>query len=138
MEIRACVAADRKGVVSLWEACGLTRPWNDPGADFDQAIRTATSTVLGAFEDSQVIASVMVGFDGHRGWLYYLAVTGNQQRQGIGRTMMSAAEAWLGQHGAVKIQLMVREDNATALAFYERLGIEKQAVVTLGRRLDAR
>ena len=85
-----------------------------------------------------MIASVMVGFDGHRGWLYYLAVTGNQQRQGIGRTMMSAAEAWLGQHGAVKIQLMVREDNATALAFYERLGLEKQAVVTLGRRLDAR
>ena len=138
MEIRACVTADREDVVSLWEACGLTRPWNDPRADFDQAVATLTSTVLGAFDENRVIASLMVGFDGHRGWVYYLAVSSDQQRQGIGRRMISAAEAWLRPHGATKVQLMVREDNATALAFYERLGLKKQAVVTLGRRLDGR
>ncbi len=138
MEIRACATADREDVVSLWEACGLTRPWNDPRADFDQAVATVTSTVLGAFEGNRVIASVMMGFDGHRGWVYYLAVSCDQQGQGIGRAMMGAAEEWLRLHGAVKLQLMVRDDNNAALAFYERLGLKKQAVVTLGRRLDGR
>ena len=136
MEIRPCTTADREEVVALWDGCGLTRPWNNPRADFDLALTTATSTILGGFVAERLIASAMVGFDGHRGWVYYLAVRSDQQRRGMGRVMMIAAETWLRSRGVPKIQLMVRDDNKSALAFYERLGLEKQAVVTLGRRLD--
>ena len=79
----------------------------------------------------------MVGCDGHRGWVYYLAVAPERRRSGLGRTMMDAAEAWLRERGAPKIQLMVREDNEAALGFYEALGLERQKVVTLGRFLAA-
>lgn len=78
----------------------------------------------------------MVGFDGHRGWVYYLAVDPGVRRRGLGRDMMEAAERWLRDRGAPKMQLMVRETNAAALGFYERLGLERQAVITLGKRLD--
>jgi len=77
----------------------------------------------------------MVGFDGHRGWVYYLAVSPDHRRKGLGRALMAAAEAWLRARGAPKIQLMVREENE-AIAFYEALGLERQKVVTLGRFLD--
>ena len=79
--------------------------------------------------------SVMVGFDGHRGWVYYLAVAPDRRRSGLGRVLMAAAEAWLRARGAPKIQLMVRADNEAALGFYEALGLERQQVVTLGRFL---
>jgi len=75
----------------------------------------------------------MTGYDGHRGWVYYLAVAPDRRRGGLGRALMAAAEAWLRARGAPKIQLMVRGDNAAALGFYEALGLERQAVVTLGR-----
>ena len=78
----------------------------------------------------------MVGYDGHRGWVYYLAVDLAHRRAGLGRRMMAAAEAWLRERGAPKIQLMVREDNEAAIGFYEAIGLERQPVVTLGRRLD--
>jgi ribosomal protein S18 acetylase RimI-like enzyme len=82
------------------------------------------------------VGSVMVGLDGHRGWIYYLAVAPKARRRGIGRALMSAAEAWLRQQGAPKLQLMVRQGNDEALAFYAALGLEQQPVVTLGRFLD--
>ena len=80
-----------------------------------------------------IVGSVMTGFDGHRGWVYYLAVQPDQQGLGLGRKLMGAAENWLRQRGAPKIQLMVRADNDAALDFYDRLGFERQNVVTLGR-----
>jgi ribosomal protein S18 acetylase RimI-like enzyme len=138
MDVRPCGAGDAASVVALWEACGLTRPWNDPHTDFNLAIATATSRVLAGFEGDALVASVMVGFDGHRGWVYYLAVDPTRQRFGHGRRMMDAAEAWLKARGAPKIQLMVRQDNAVAVAFYKRLGFEDQPVATLGKRLDGR
>lgn len=122
-------------LAALWAACGLTRPWNDPDHDARLAIAGATSDILGLNEDGRLIASVMVGFDGHRGWIYYLAVAPDRQRRGIGRHMMVAAEAWLRARGAPKLQLMVRDDNKAAIAFYERLGLARQPVVTLGRFL---
>jgi len=138
LAVRSCAPAERETVIALWERCGLTRPWNDPRADFDLALAGRASTVLGGYEGAALAAAVMVGFDGHRGWVYYLAVEPGAQRRGFGRRMMDAAEAWLVVRGAPKIQLMVRSDNAEALGFYERLGLERQAVVTLGRRLDGR
>jgi ribosomal protein S18 acetylase RimI-like enzyme len=133
--MREADAADAREVIALWEACGLTRPWNDPAADFARAVAGPASAVLLLQEGDALAAGVMVGFDGHRGWVYYLAVAPERRRAGLGRTMMDAAETWLRARGAPKIQLMVREDNEAALGFYEALGLVRQKVVTLGRFL---
>jgi ribosomal protein S18 acetylase RimI-like enzyme len=128
-------AGDEAAVIALWETCGLTRPWNDPACDFRLAVEGATSAVLLLGDETGLAASAMVGFDGHRGWVYYLAVAPGRRREGLGARMMAAAEAWLRARGVPKLQLMVREDNEAALAFYEALGLERQKVVTLGRFL---
>ena len=128
-------AADAADVIALWEACGLTRPWNDPAADFARAIAGPASAALLLRGEGRLQAGVMVGCDGHRGWVYYLAVAPERRRAGLGRMMMDAAEAWLRARGAPKLQLMVREDNEDALDFYEALGLERQKVVILGRFL---
>ncbi|RYD59867.1 MAG: GNAT family acetyltransferase [Sphingomonadales bacterium] len=137
MEIEAAGEGDGAAVVALWHACSLTRPWNDPNADFAQALAGESSVVLVARGNPGVAGSVMVGFDGHRGWVYYLAVSPGHRRSGLGRALMAAAEAWLRARGAPKIQLMVRGSNDAALAFYEALGLKRQDVVTLGRFLKA-
>ncbi len=123
-------------VVALWEACGLTRPWNEASADFERAVNGVSSDILLLAEEGRLAATVMVGDDGHRGWVYYLAVAPDFQKQGLGRKMMEAAEQWLRERHAPKIQLMVRDDNEAALGFYKALGYDVQPVVTLGRRLD--
>jgi len=128
--------ADGEAVIGLWEACGLTRPWNDPLSDFRLALATESSTVLTARDGEAMVGTIMVGFDGHRGWVYYLAVDPETRRAGLGRALMAAAEAWLVARGCPKIQLMVRQDNAQALGFYEALGLTPQPAVVLGRRLD--
>ena len=123
-------------MVALWQAAGLTRPWNDPHADFDLAVANPTSAILLARDDAELLGSVMTGFDGHRGWVYYLAVDPARRGQGIGRELMIAAEDWLRGHGCPKIQLMVRSGNVEAKGFYAALGYEVQDVATIGRRLD--
>ena len=138
MRIAEITDQDVAPVVALWERCGLTRPWNDPEHDIDLARRSTTSTLLVGHEDDAVVASAMAGFDGHRGWVYYLAVDNERRGEGLGRTMMAAAEAWLADRGAPKLQLMVRAENAEALDFYARLGFERQAVVTLGKWIRPR
>lgn len=122
--------------VALWRQTGLTRPWNDPDADLRRAVTGSASTVLGAVEDGRLLATAMVGHDGHRGWVYYLAVTPAQQGRGLGRRMMQACEQWVQTHDVPKIQLMVRTDNEAAVAFYERLSYIDAEVIVLGRRLD--
>jgi ribosomal protein S18 acetylase RimI-like enzyme len=134
--IRVAEPADRESLVELWEAAGLTRPWNDPRADFDMALGSDGATILLSCENNTISGSVMVGFDGHRGWVYYLATSPDKRGLGIGRLLMRAAEQWLKAIGCPKIQLMVRGDNAAARGFYTALGYDLQDVVTLGRRLD--
>lgn len=134
--IRPATPADREAVVALWQATGLTRPWNDPRTDFTMAIGSPTSSVLLASDGDALVGSVMVGFDGHRGWVYYLASATDRRGNGIGRSLMAQAEAWLKARGCPKIQLMVRGNNAAARGFYTAIGYELQDVVTLGRRLD--
>lgn len=129
---------DEAEVVAVWRLCGLTRPWNDPHADFRVALDSGSAGVLLVREGVALGGAVMVGFDGHRGWVYYLAVAPELRGQGLGRALMAAAEDWLRARGAPKIQLMVREDNASALGFYAALGLERQPVVTLGRFLGER
>ena len=127
---------EASAVIALWEACGLTRPWNPPQRDFEQALTGAASTILVARDADAIAGSVMVGFDGHRGWVYYLAVAPERQGTGLGRALMAAAEDWLRDHDAPKIQLMVRGDNEAARGFYGAIGYEVQDVVTIGKRLS--
>uniref|UniRef100_UPI003B6398FF GNAT family acetyltransferase n=1 Tax=Sphingomonas sp. PL-96 TaxID=2887201 RepID=UPI003B6398FF len=126
---------DAAAVIALWQATALTRPWNDPAADFARALAAADAAVLVVRDGDSILGSVMVGDDGHRGWVYYLAVAPDRQRRGLGRALMGAAEDWLRARNCPKIQLMVRAGNAEALGFYAALGLEQQDVVTLGRRL---
>lgn len=138
MGITDALAADEATVIALWRDAGLTRPWNDPAADFRMALAGPASAVLLACEGETLAGSVMVGFDGHRGWVYYLAADPARRGRGIGRALMDAAEAWLKARGCPKIQLMVRGDNAAARGFYAAIGYEVQDVVTLGKRLGSK
>ncbi|MGO3528101.1 GNAT family acetyltransferase [Glutamicibacter arilaitensis] len=122
--------------VDLWETTGLTRPWNDPLADARRALREPNSTVLAMIENNQVVGTAMTGHDGHRGWLYYVAVDPRRQGNGLGRSLVDAASRWLRERAVPKVQLMVRSENAAVIDFYEPLGFEDQQVVVLGRRLD--
>ena len=135
IETRPASAADQAAVLALWQDCGLTRPWNDPAADFRRALDWPASEVIVTPVLGTIAASVMVGHDGHRGWVYYLAVARDHRRSGLGRALMAAAETWLVERGCPKIQLMVRDDNAAAIAFYRSLGLEVQKVAVLGRFL---
>ena len=134
MLIRPAEPSDRAAVIAVWHACGLTRPWNDPVEDFDRALAGATSAILVGLDDAGVIATAMVGEDGHRGWVYYLAVLEDARGRGLGREMMAAAEDWLRDRGVVKVHLMVRGSNAGVIGFYEALGYEDAAVRVRGRR----
>ncbi len=128
---------DADEVVDLWHRTGLTRPWNDPHADFARAVAGPASAVLGLRDGSgALVGAAMVGEDGHRGWVYYLAVSPAAGRTGLGRQLMDACERWLAARGVPKIQFMVRSDNAAVLGFYEHLGYQRQDVAVLGRRLD--
>ena len=122
--------------VALWHDVGLTRPWNDPHVDLQSALSGTTSTVLAAVDADRLLGTVMVGTDGHRGWMYYLAVAPEARSTGLGRALVAAAEGWVRDRGIPKLMLMVRTDNAAVLGFYAALGYEANDVVTLGRRLD--
>jgi ribosomal protein S18 acetylase RimI-like enzyme len=124
--------------LTLWHDSGLTRPWNDPGADLRRAVAGCASTVLaGIGDDGALLATAMVGHDGHRGWVYYLAVDEAARGRGLGREMMTACEQWVRARGIRKIQLMVRTTNEAVLGFYQRLGYTDPEVVVLGRWLGA-
>ena len=122
VEIRDIGDGDIAQIIALWNAAGVSRPWNAPERDIAFARRDPHSTILVALDAEQVIATVMVGEDGHRGWVYYVAADPQLQGQGLGRAMMEAAERWLTQRGVWKLNLLVRGDNAKVKQFYEHLG----------------
>jgi ribosomal protein S18 acetylase RimI-like enzyme len=135
MEIGPLPPAQFDAAIQLWRNAGLTRPWNDPSEDLHRAIAGPASTVLAGIEGETLLATAMVGHDGHRGWIYYLAVTENARGRGHGRTMMQACEAWLAKRGVAKLNVMVRHDNAATREFYASIGYELDNVVVLSRRL---
>lgn len=136
LTIRSALPDDEACVVALWHACDLVASYNDPGADFRFARAGACSDVLvGEDETGGVRGSVMVGHDGHRGWLYYVASAPGSRGGGIGRRMVQAAEAWLRERGVAKAQLLVRETNTGVVSFYERLGYEVAPRVIMGKWL---
>jgi ribosomal protein S18 acetylase RimI-like enzyme len=130
--------ADVAAIIALWERCGLTRPWNDPAADIAQARRGPNATVLVGRDGAAIVASAMVGHDGHRGWVYYVAVDPDHRQKGYGRAIMQAAEDWLRSHGIAKLQLMVRPDNSKVQAFYESIGYDEQPRIIYAKWLDGR
>ena len=138
LSISPIADTDVPAIIALWQRCGLTRPWNDPASDIAFARRGNNATILVGRADSVIVASAMVGHDGHRGWIYYVAVDPEQQRQDFGRAIMSAAEDWLRQQGVEKVQLMVRPDNHQVRAFYDRLGYATQERVVYAKWLDGR
>ena len=135
MQIRPFQMADEQAVVDLWQRCELTRPWNDPYKDIARKLRVQPELFFVGEQDGHIIASAMAGYEGHRGWVNYLAVCPNRQKQGLARQLMAHIEAELLALGCPKLSLQVRETNQSALAFYERLGYQIDASVSLGKRL---
>ena len=133
--IRNAIESDREKVISLWESTGLTRPWNDPVLDFNRAIANVTSEIFVAEEEYVIRGTVMCGYDGHRGWIYYLAVEPSIQAKGIGSALLAHAERWLESIGAPKILLMVRTSNSGVKAFYQGAGYVEEETSVLGKSL---
>jgi ribosomal protein S18 acetylase RimI-like enzyme len=138
LTITAIEDNDVAEVIGLWQRCGSTRAWNDPAGDIALARRETNATVLLGRNEDVLVASVLVGHDGHRGWVYYVTVDPDHRYKGYGRAIMTAAEDWLRARGITKLQLMVRGDNVQVQAFYESLGYYDQQRVTFAKWLDGR
>ncbi|GLI23002.1 hypothetical protein GGQ86_002758 [Xanthobacter flavus] len=128
--------ADTEALAALWERAGLTRPWNDPHADIALARRGPHSTILVAREGGSIAGSAMVGHDGHRGWVYYLAVEPDLQGRGLGRALLRAVEDWLRARAIPKLMLLVRPDNEKVRGFYAAEGYLEEPRIVFSRRLD--
>ena len=134
--IRSAVPDDELALVALWHACGLVASYNDPAADFRFARAGSASDVLVAVDETgQVSGSIMVGHDGHRGWVYYVASAPGMRGSGIGRELIQAAEVWLRERGIGKLQLLVRETNTQVVSFYEHLGFEVSPRIIMSKWL---
>jgi len=138
LSIAAIEDGDLTEVIALWQRCGSTRAWNDPAADIALARKGTNATVLLGRNDGVLVASVLVGHDGHRGWVYYVTVDPDHRHQGFGREIMTSAENWLRARGIEKLQLMVRGDNAKVHAFYRSIGYYDQERVVFAKWLDGR
>ena len=138
LTIKAIEDGDVAEVIALWQRCGSTRAWNDPARDIALARKETNATVLLGRKDGDLVASVLVGHDGHRGWVYYVTVDPDHRFKGYGRVIMTAAEEWLRARGIEKLQLMVRGDNAKVHAFYQSLGYYDQERVVFAKWLDGR
>ena len=133
--IRQFANSDLEDVINLWELCGLTRPWNNPEIDIFRKTMQQDDLFLVAIKDDRLIAALMGGYDGHRGWMNYLAVHPQQQRLGIATALVQQLEKRLIARGCPKLQLLVRQDNLEIQSFYEELGYEEVDVICLGKRL---
>ncbi len=138
LAITAATEADDAQLIVLWERCGLTRSWNDPKTDIARARQGPASDILIGREAGKIVASIMVGHDGHRGSVYYVSVDPDHRKKGYGRAIMEAAEEWLRAHGIDKLNLMVRAGNTQAQAFYETLDYDEQERVVYAKWLDGR
>jgi ribosomal protein S18 acetylase RimI-like enzyme len=136
MEIRPFQPEDEAAVISLWQRCDLVRPWNDPRKDIRRKLGVRPDLFLVGLLDGQVVACVVAGYEGHRGWLNYLAVAPEHQRHGLARAIVEEAERLLRAAGCPKINLQVRTSNRGVIDFYKRLGYSVDDVVSMGKRLE--
>ena len=135
MEIRVFSSTDSQAVVSLWQRCALTVPWNDPYKDIKRKLAVQPELFLVGVLNGIVVGSVMGGYDGHRGWIYYLAVDPDYQHRGYGSQLVTEVESRIMAMGCPKINLMVRTGNSAVLQFYKNLGYQPDDIVGLGKRL---
>lgn len=136
ISIRPFAVADTEAVVALWRAAGLVKPWNDPYLDIERKLTVQPELFLVAVaSDSTLVGTAMVGYEGHRGWVNYLAVADPARGTGLGRRLMDEAERLLVERGCPKLNLQVRTSNTEVIAFYERLGYAVDDAVSLGKRL---
>ncbi|REJ06076.1 GNAT family acetyltransferase [Microbacterium bovistercoris] len=135
VQIRTFVPSDEDAVVALWEEAGLTRPWNDPRADIERMLAVWPDLIIVAEDDGRIVGTVMAGYDGHRGWIYYLASAADRRGEGIGRMLVEESERRLIALGCPKVQLMVRPGNEIVFAFYDQVGYERFDIGMTGKRL---
>ncbi len=135
MELRPYATGDEAEVIELWQRCGLTRSWNDPRKDIQRKLTTQPELFLVGLVDRRVIATAMAGYDGHRGWVNYLAVAPEHRTRGYGRSLMREVEERLTARGCPKLNIQVRHGNDAALAFYAKIGYRADEAVSLGKRL---
>ncbi|MFT4728642.1 MAG: ribosomal protein S18 acetylase RimI-like enzyme [Granulosicoccus sp.] len=133
--IRTFRPDDTAAVISLWQACELTRPWNNPELDIQRKLSVNDDLFLVADDGGQIVGSIMGGYEGHRGWINYLAVDPSLQKQGLGRELMDAIESRLLDKGCPKINLQVRVGNDAVVAFYEAIGYSDDECISFGKRL---
>ena len=139
LQIRSFIETDGPQIVDLWERCGLVRGWNDPRKDIARKLRVQPDLFLVGVDGDwgdRIVATVMAGYEGHRGWINYLAVHSDWRRQGFARALMAAAEDRLRALGCAKINLQIRKSNRDAIAFYRGIGFVEDAVVSMGKRLE--
>lgn len=135
VRLRPFGVGDLERVAALWRTCGLVVPYNDPAEDIAFCRASPTAELFVAEDGDVIVASAMAGHDGHRGWLYYVATDPSRRGEGLGRRIVAHAEAWLAAQGVRKINLMIRENNAQALDFYQRVGYEVTPRLVMGRWL---
>ncbi len=134
-QIRAFQPEDEAEVIALWRSSKLVVPQNDPHKDIQAKLKVQPELFLVGLLERRIVATVMAGYEGHRGWINYLAVDPERRRLGLGRRMMSAAQIRLEEMGCPKINLQVRAGNREVIAFYEALGFKQDEVISLGKRL---
>jgi ribosomal protein S18 acetylase RimI-like enzyme len=136
MKIRPYQPQDEAAVIALWEQCDLLRPWNDPHKDIQRKMQVRPDLFLVGVREQELVATAMAGYDGHRGWIYYLAVAPQHRRRGLGRRILAEAERLLRECGCPKINLQVRTANTAVVQFYERVGFRVDEVMSMGMRLE--
>ena len=136
LEIRAYRESDQDDVVALWRECGLVVPWNDPVKDICRKLGIQRQLFLVGTLHSELVATVMAGYEGHRGWVNYLAVATEYRKRGFARCLLGEAEALLRDMGCPKINLQVRSSNVDVIEFYRRIGYSVDEVVSMGKRLE--
>ncbi len=136
LQVRSFEHGDEIAVVKMWDNCGLIVPWNNPHLDIERKLKVAPDMFLVGCLNGRIIATVMAGYEGHRGWINYLAVQPEFRRKGLGRRMMQEAENRLRTAGCPKINLQVRRSNVSVIDFYKAIGFETDDVISLGKRLE--
>jgi ribosomal protein S18 acetylase RimI-like enzyme len=137
MQIRTFEAKDQESVVKLWHACNLIVPWNDPYKDIQRKLQVGPDLFIVGEIAGDIVATVMGGYEGHRGWINYLAVAPAHQRKGYGRQLVAFVESRIKQKGCPKINLQVRQTNTDVIKFYEAIGYKNDNLVSLGKRLES-
>jgi ribosomal protein S18 acetylase RimI-like enzyme len=133
--VRPYIIDDREAVIALWQECGLVRPWNNPELDIIRKLKVQPELFLVGFSGDKLVATAMAGYDGHRGWVSYLAVAPSYQNKSIGRQIMEAVERKLLAMGCPKINLQIRSDNKDIVKFYEAIGYKIEDRISMGKRI---